>query len=121
MKKNVLCLALGLVLSATAVAENRSVNVTLPQEIPSVAVTMDGKQKNVKPSSLTIREKDDKHITVTVFAKKDKAAVTLPLSYDHFLELSRIGIDFLHKTCNLGTEEEYNSFIRWYNSQTKKQ
>ncbi len=119
MKKNVLCLALGLVLSATAVAENRSSFANLPSNTPTVTLTIDGKNKQVKPTRVEVREKSESSINCIVKAGKDKAQVTLPISYDLFVTFCYRSAGLAH-SLGIITDAQKAECDKWYNNQINK-
>jgi len=115
--KKLLSILMVVLMSATVLAGNRSTSSNLPANTPSVSVTIDGKQKTVKPSHVLISEKDSTHVNVVVSAGKDKASVTLPISYDVVLETIYNTAVLLHSS-HLMSDKAYNDCIKWYNRQT---
>lgn len=95
MKKTMMVLALCL-MSAMIFAGNRQVSTTLPAETPYVVLTLDGKQRIVQPTQAAMREVDDNHVECIVYAGKDKAKVTLPISFDNVLSIGYHALDIAH-------------------------
>ena len=115
MKKTMMALALCL-MSALCFANNRQVTAVLPANVPSVHMTIDGKNHIVKPTKAMIKEVDEKHVRCIVFANKDKAEMTLPVSYDTVLKLGFYVAELCH-TLGIATDKQYNDFLKWYNQQ----
>ena len=115
MKKTIMALSLCL-MSVIGFAGNRQMVATLPSNIPSVTLTIDGKAKVVKPTKAIVKEVDDKHVKCTVYANKDKAEVTLPISYDTILQLGEKVAEVFH-ALNIVTDKQYEDFLWWYNHQ----
>lgn len=115
MKKTIMALALCL-MSAIGFADNRQMVAVLPSNIPSVTLTIDGKNKVVKPTKAVVKEVDDRHVKCIVYANKDKAAVTLPISYDTILQLGEKVAEVFH-ALNIVTDKQYEDFLWWYNHQ----
>mgnify|MGYP003440651524 FL=1 len=115
MKKAMMALSLCL-MSVIGFANNRQVVGVLPANMPSVNLTIDGKNHVVKPTKAVVREVDDKHVKCIVYANKDKAEVTLPISYDTVLELGARVAELCH-TLGIATDKQYEDFLKWYNKQ----
>jgi hypothetical protein len=115
MKKTMMALSLCL-MSVIGFANNRQVVGVLPTNMPSVNLTIDGKNHVVKPTKAVVREVDDKHVKCIVYANKDKAEVTLPISYDTVLELGARVAELCH-TMGIATDKQYADFLKWYNQQ----
>ena len=115
MKKAFMALSLCL-MSVICFANNRQVVGVLPSNMPSVNLTIDGKNHTVKPTKAMIKEVDDNHVKCIVFANKDKAEVTLPISYDTVLELGARVAELCH-TLGIATDKQYEDFLKWYNQQ----
>ena len=115
MKKTIMALSLCL-MSVIGFAGNRQMVAALPSNIPSVTLTIDGKAKVVKPTKAVVKEVDDKHMKCIVFANKDKAEVTLPISYDTILQLGEKVAEVFH-ALNIVTDKQYEDFLWWYNHQ----
>ena len=115
MRKTMMALALCL-MSAIGFADNRQMVAALPSNIPSVTLTIDGKNKVVKPIKAVVKEVDDRHVKCIVYANKDKAEVTLPISYDTVLELGARVAELCH-TMGIATDKQYADFLKWYNQQ----
>lgn len=115
MKKTMMALSLCL-MSVIGFAGNRQMVAALPSNIPSVTLTIDGKAKVVKPTKALVKEVDDNHVKCIVFSNKDKAEVTLPISYDTILQLGeKVAEVFL--ALNIVTDKQYEDFLWWYNHQ----
>ena len=115
MKKTMMALSLCL-MSVIGFAGNRQMVAALPSNIPSVTLTIDGKAKVVKPTKAFVKEVDDNHVKCIVFSNKDKAEVTLPISYDTILQLGeKVAEVFL--ALNIVTDKQYEDFLWWYNHQ----
>ena len=115
MKKTMMALSLCL-MSVICFANNRQVTALLPSNMPSVSMTIDGKNHIVKPTKAVVKEVDDKHVKCIVFANKDKAEVTLPVSYDIVLKLGFHVAELCH-TLGIATDKQYEDFLKWYNQQ----
>ena len=115
MKKTIMALALCL-MSAIGFAQTRQMAAILPANMPSVNLTIDGKNHIVKPTKAVVKEVDDKHVKCIVFANKDKAEVTLPVSYDTVLKLGFHVAELCH-TLGIATDKQYEDFLKWYNQQ----
>ena len=115
MRKTMMALALCL-MSAIGFADNRQMVAALPSNIPSVTLTIDGKNKVVKPTKAVVKEVDDRHVKCIVYANKDKAEITLPISYNLILQLGERVAELCH-TMNIITEKQYTDFLWWYNHQ----
>lgn len=115
MKKTIMALALCL-MSAIGFAQTRQMAAILPANTPSVNLTIDGKTHKVQPTKAVVREVDDKHVKCIVFANKDKAEVTLPVSYDTVLKLGFHVAELCH-TLGIATDKQYEEFLKWYNQQ----
>ena len=115
MKKTMMALSLCL-MSVIGFANNRQVVGVLPANMPSVNLTSEGKNHVVKPTKAVVREVDDKHVKCIVYANKDKAEVTLPISYDIVLELGARVAELCH-TLGIATDKQYEDFLKWYNKQ----
>ena len=115
MKKTMMALSLCL-MSVIGFANNRQVVGVLPANMPSVNLTIDGKNHVVKPTKAVVCEVDDKHVKCIVCANKDKAEVTLPISYDTVLELGARVAELCH-TMGIATDKQYADFLKWYNQQ----
>jgi hypothetical protein len=115
MKKTMMALSLCL-MSVIGFANNRQVVGVLPANMPSVNLTIDGKNHTVKPTKAVVKEVDDKHVKCIVYANKDKAEVTLPISYDTILELGARVAELCH-TMGIATDKQYEDFLKWYNQQ----
>ena len=115
MKKTMMALSLCL-MSVIGFANNRQVVGILPANMPSVNLTIDGKNHTVKPTKAMIKEVDDKHVKCIVFANRDKAEITLPISYDIFLELGARVAELCH-TMGIASDKQYEEFLKWYNQQ----
>ena len=115
MRKTMMALALCL-MSAIGFADNRQMVAALPSNIPSVTLTIDGKNKVVKPTKAAVKEVDDRHVKCIVYANKDKATVTLPISYETILQLGEKVAEVFH-TLNIVTDKQYEDFLWWYNHQ----
>ena len=83
-------------MSAIGFADNRQMVAALPSNIPSVTLTIDGKNKVVKPTKAIVKEVDDRHVKCIVYANNDRAAVTLPISYDTILQLGEKVAEVFH-------------------------
>ncbi len=118
MKKTIMALSLCL-MSVIGFANNRQVSAILPANLPSVNFTIDGKNHVVKPTKAVMKEVDDNHVKCIVFANKDKAEVTLPMSYDLMLKLGARVAELCH-TFGLASDKQYEEFLKWYNQQTKQ-
>ncbi len=119
MKKNVLCLALGLVLSVTVVAENRQAIANLPSNTPTVTLTLDGKARQVQPTKVIVKEKSESSIDCIVKAGKDKAQVTLPISYDLFVTFCYRSAGLAH-SLGIITDAQKAECDKWYNDQINR-
>ena len=115
MKKTMMALSLCL-MSVIGFANNRQVVGILPANMPSVNLTIDGKNHTVKPTKAMIKEVDDKHVKCIVFANRDKAEITLPISYDTVLELGARVAELCH-TMGIASDKQYEEFLKWYNQQ----
>ena len=115
MKKVMMALSLCL-MSVIVFANNRQMTVVLPADVPSVSMTIDGKNHQVKPTKAMVKEVDDQHVKCIVFANKDKAEVTLPISYDLVLQLGARVAELCH-SLGVATDKQYEAFLRWYNQQ----
>ena len=115
MKKTMMALSLCL-MSVIGFANNRQVVGILPANMPSVNLTIDGKNHTVKPPKAMIKEVDDKHVKCIVFANRDKAEITLPISYDTVLELGARVAELCH-TMGIASDKQYEEFLKWYNQQ----
>lgn len=115
MKKMMMALALCL-MSAMVMAGNRQVSTALPAETPSVAVTLDGKQHVVKPTKATVKEVDASHVECVVYAGRDNAKVTLPISYDALLKIGMHAVE-VAREFNLITEEQFLQAQKEYRKQ----
>ena len=115
MKKTMMALSLCL-MSVIGFANNRQVVGILPANMPSVNLTIDGKHYTVKPTKAMIKEVDDKHVKCIVFANRDKAELTLPISYDTVLELGARVAELCH-TMGIASDKQYEEFLKWYNQQ----
>ena len=115
MKKTMMVLSLCL-MSVIGFANNRQVVGILPANMPSVNLTIDGKNHTVKPTKAMIKEVDDKHVKCIVFANRDKAELTLPISYDTVLELGARVAELCH-TMGIASDKQYEEFLKWYNQQ----
>jgi hypothetical protein len=115
MKKTMMALSLCL-MSVIGFANNRQVVGILPANMPSVNLTIDGKNHTVKPTKAMIKEVDDKHVKCIVFANRDKAELTLPISYDTVLELGARVAELCH-TMGIASDKQYEEFLKWYNQQ----
>ena len=115
MKKTMMALSLCL-MSVIGFANNRQVSAILPTDLPSVNLTIDGKNHTVKPTKAIVKEVDDKHVKCIVYANHDKAEVTLPISYDTVLELGARVAELCH-TLRIATDKQYADFLKWYNQQ----
>ena len=115
MKKTMMALSLCL-MSVIGFANNRQVVGVLLANLPSVNLTIDGKNHTVKPTKAVVKEVDDKHVKCIVYANKDKAEVTLPISYDTVLELGARVAELCH-TMGIATDKQYEDFLKWYNQQ----
>ena len=115
MKKAMMALSLCL-MSVICFANNRQVTALLPSNMPSVSMTIEGKNHIVKPTKAMLKEVDDKHVKCIVFANKDKAEVTLPVSYDTVLKLGFHVAELCH-TLGIATDKQYEDFLKWYNQQ----
>lgn len=115
MKKTMMALSLCL-MSVIGFANNRQVVGLLPANMPSVNLTIDGKTHTVKPTKAMIKEVDDKHVKCIVFANRDKAEITLPISYDTVLELGAHVAELCH-TMGIASDKQYEEFLKWYNQQ----
>ena len=116
MKKVMMALALCL-MSAITFANNRQMVTTLPANTPSIHLTIDGKNHKVQPTKAVVKEVDDQHVKCIVYANKDKAEVTLPISYDTLLKLGARFAELCH-TMGLATDKQYADFLIWYEQQT---
>ena len=103
-------------MSAIGFADNRQMVAALPSNIPSVTLTIDGKNKVVKPTNAVVEEVDDRHVKCIVYANKDKATVTLPISYETVLQLGEKVAEVFH-ALNIVTDKQYEDFLWWYNHQ----
>ena len=115
MKKTMMALSLCL-MSVIGFANNRQVTALLPNNMPSVSMTIDGKNHTVKPTKAVVKEIDDKHVKCIVYANRDKAEVTLPISYDTILELGARVAELCHGL-GIATDKQYADFLKWYNQQ----
>jgi hypothetical protein len=115
MKKTMMALSLCL-MSVIGFANNRQVVGILPANMPSVNLTIDGKNHTVKPTKAMIKEVDDKHVKCIVFANRDKAEISLPISYDTVLELGARVAELCH-TMGIASDKQYEEFLKWYNQQ----
>ena len=115
MKKTMMALSLCL-MSVIGFANNRQVVGILPANMPSVNLTIDGKNHTVKPTKAMIKEVDDKYVKCIVFANRDKAEITLPISYDTVLELGARVAELCH-TMGIASDKQYEEFLKWYNQQ----
>ena len=115
MKKTMMALSLCL-MSVIGFANNRQVTALLPNNMPSVSMTIDGKNHTVKPTKAVVKEVDDKHVKCIVYANRDKAEVTLPISYDTILELGARVAELCHGL-GIATDKQYADFLKWYNQQ----
>ena len=115
MKKTMMALSLCL-MSVIGFAGNRQMVAALPSNIPSVTLTIDGKAKVVKPTKALVKEVDDNHVKCIVFSNKDKAEVTLPISYDTILQLGEKVAEVFH-ALDIVTDKQYEDFLWWYNHQ----
>lgn len=115
MKKTMMALSLCL-MSVIGFANNRQVVGVLPADMPSVNLTIDGKNHTVRPTKAVVKEVDDKHVKCIVFANKDKAEMTLPVSYDTILKLGYHVAELCH-TLGIVTDKQYEDFLKWYNQQ----
>ena len=115
MKKTMMALSLCL-MSVIGFANNRQVTALLPNNMPSVSMTIDGKNHTVKPTKAVVKEIDDKHVKCIVYANRDKAEVTLPISYDTILELGARVAELYHGL-GIATDKQYADFLKWYNQQ----
>ena len=115
MKKTMMALSLCL-MSVIGFANNRQVVGVLPANMPSVNLTIDGKNHTVKPTKAVVKEVNDKHVRCIVYANKDKAEVILPISYDTVLELGARIAELCH-TMGIATDKQYTDFLKWYNQQ----
>ena len=115
MKKTIMALSLCL-MSVIGFANNRQVVGVLPTNMPSITLTIEGKNHVVKPTKAVVREVDDKHVKCIVYANKDKAEVTLPIRYDTVLELGARVAELCH-TLGIATDKQYEDFLKWYNKQ----
>ena len=115
MKKVMMALALCL-MSAIGFANNRQMVAALPSNTLSVHLTIDGKLHKVQPTKAVVKEVDDKHVKCTIYANKDKAEVTLPISYDTILQLGEKVAEIFH-ALNIVTDKQYEDFLWWYNHQ----
>lgn len=114
MKKTMMALSLCL-MSVIGFANNRQMVAALPSNIPSVTLTIDGKAKVVKPTKAVVKEVNN-HVKCTVYTNKDKAEVTLPISYDTILQLGEKVAEVFH-ALNIVTDKQYEDFLWWYNHQ----
>lgn len=112
MKKTMMALALGLVMSASVFAENRQVSTPLPKDVPSVTLTLDGQKRVVKPTKVQMKEVDEKHVECVVYAGKDKACVKLPIAYDVAVELIH-NIATWASTLHLLSDQDYQKVEIW--------
>ena len=115
MKKTMMALSLCL-MSVIGFANNRQVVGVLPANMPSVNLTIDGKNHTVRPTKAVVKEVDDKHVKCIVFTNKDKAEMTLPVSYDTILKLGYHVAELCH-TLGIATDKQYEEFLKWYNQQ----
>ena len=115
MKKVMMALSLCL-MSVIVFANNRQMTAVLPADVPSVSMTIDGKNHQVKPTKAMVKEVDDQHVKCIVFANKDKAEVTLPISYETVLKLGARVAELCH-TMGIATDKQYADFLKWYNQQ----
>ena len=115
MKKTMMALSLCL-MSVIGFANNRQVVGILPADMPSVNLTIDGKNHTVRPTKAVVKEVDDKHVKCIVFANKDKAEMTLPVSYDTILKLGYHVAELCH-TLGIAPDKQYEEFLKWYNQQ----
>ena len=115
MKKTIMALSFCL-MSVIGFANNRQVSAILPADLPSVNLTIDGKNHVVKPTKAVVKEVDDKHVKCIVYANKDKAEVTLPVSYEMMLKLGARVAEICH-TFGLASDKQYEDFLDWYNKQ----
>lgn len=115
MKKVMMALSLCL-MSVIGFANNRQVVGVLPANMPSVNLTIDGKNHTVKPTKAVVKEVDDKHVKCIVYANKDKAEVTLPIRYDLVLKLGARVAELCH-SFSIVTDKQYEDFLKWYNQQ----
>lgn len=103
-------------MSAMVMAGNRQVSTALPAKTPSVAVTLDGKQHVVKPTKATVKEVDASHVECIVYAGRDNAKVTLPISYDALLKIGMHAVE-VAREFNLITEEQFLQAQKEYRKQ----
>ena len=103
-------------MSVICFAGNRQIVGILPASTPSVNLTVDGKQHTVKPTKAVVKELDEKHVKCIVYAGKNKAEITLPISYNLILQLGERVAELCH-TMNIITEKQYTDFLWWYNHQ----
>ena len=117
MKKAMMALSLCL-MSVIGFAGNRQMVTALPENTPSVSMTIDGKTHQVKPTKAVVQEVDENRVKCIVYANSDKAEVVLPVSYDTVLKL---GARIAEWCYNLGmaTDKQYAEFLMWYEKQTK--
>ena len=102
-------------MSAIGFADNRQMVAALPSNIPSVTLTIDGKNKVVKPTKAVVKEVDDRHVKCIVYANKDKAEVTLPISYDTILQLGEKVAEVFH-ALDIVTDKQYEDFFCFFSS-----
>jgi hypothetical protein len=119
MKKTLMALSLCL-MSVIGLANNRQMSTALPADVPSVSLTIDGKSHTVKPTKAVVKEMDANHVKCVVYANRDKAEVTLPVSYDFVLQLGARVAEFCH-TMGLATDQQYQQFQQWFRQQTGNQ
>ncbi len=115
MKKTMMALALCL-MSAIGFAAPRQMAAVLPSNTPSVHLTLDGKLHKVQPTKAVLREVDEQHVKCIVYSGKDKAEVTLPVSYDTVLELGARFAEICH-SLRVVDDQQYEEFLKWYNKQ----
>ena len=115
MKKLMMALSLCL-MSVIGFANNRQMTAVLPSNVPSVSMTIDGKNHVVKPTKAMVKEVDENHVRCIVFANKDKAEVTLPIRYDLVLKLGARVAELCH-SFGIVTDKQYEDFLKWYNQQ----
>ena len=118
MKKTMMALALCL-MSAMTFAVGRQVTTTLPASTPTMTFTIDGTKHVVQPDKATMQEVGNNQVRCIVYAGKDKAEVTLPVSYDTVIELGAKVAEFCH-TMGIASDAQYDEFQKWYTQQTKR-
>ena len=116
MKKTMMALALCL-MSAMTFAVGRQVTTALPASTPAVTMTIDGTKHVVQPTKATMQEVDDNQVRCIVYAGKDKAEVTLPVSYDTVLEVGAKVAELCH-VMGIASDQQYAEFQKWYTQQT---